>query len=119
MFVSNPFTLLSEIIPPFFMQAYVVLMIFAVAFGTLFDLYHKRSAEFFFLRRQKSKAAAQRRLQPWEIASLAIRTIGTEVATAGEFCKWPRRLSHLADDVRLPAAHDLRRRHGVRVSGSR
>ncbi len=95
MFVSNPFTLLSEIIPPFFMQAYVVLMIFAVAFGTLFDLYHKRSAEFFFLRRQKSKAAAQRRLQPWEIASLAIRTIGTEVATAGEFCKWGRRLSHL------------------------
>ncbi len=95
MFISNPFTLLSEIIPPVFMQVYVVLMIFAVAFGTLFDLYHKRSAEFFFLRRQKSKAAAQRRLAAWEIASLAIRTIGTEIATSGEFCKWGRRVSHL------------------------
>ena len=95
MFFSNPFSLLSELLPPFVMQIYVVLMIFAVAFGTLFDLYHKRSAEFFALRRKKSEAAAQRRLAAWEIASLATRTIGKEVATSGEFCKWQRRASHL------------------------
>jgi hypothetical protein len=95
MFISNPFTLLSEFFPPVVMQVYVVLMILAVAFGTLFDLYHKRSAEFFALRRKKSKAAAKRRLAAWEIASLATRTIGKEVATSGEFCKWQRRASHL------------------------
>src|SRR5262249_26596865 len=95
MLFSNPFTVLSESIPVFVMQTYVVLMILAVAFGTLFDLYHKRSAEFFALRRTKSEAAAQRRLAGWELASLATRTIGKEVMTSGEFCKWQRQVSHL------------------------
>ncbi len=95
MFISNPFTLLSEFLPPLVMQVYVVLMIFAVVIGTAFDLYHKQSAEFFALRRRQSNAAAQRRLGAGEIASLAIRTVGTEIATSGEFCKWQRRVSHL------------------------
>ncbi len=95
MFISNPFALLTEFLPPLVMQVYVVLMIFAVAIGTLFDLHHKRSAEFFALRRKKSQAAATRRLGAGEIVSLAIRTVGTEVATSGEFCKWERRVSHL------------------------
>jgi hypothetical protein len=29
------------------------------------------------------------------LASLALKTLGTEVATAGEFCKWERQVSHL------------------------
>jgi hypothetical protein len=95
MFSSNPFTVLSQYIPPILMQLYVVLMILAVAAGTLFDLYHKRSAEFFSLRRKKAEAAAQRRLAGWEIASLAARTIGKEVVISGEFCKWQRQASHL------------------------
>jgi len=95
MFTSNPFALLTEFLPPLAMQVYVVLMVVAVAAGTLLDLHHKRSAEFFALRRQKSKAAAQRQPGAGEMAALAIRTLGTEVATSGEFGKWPRRLSHL------------------------
>ena len=95
MFVNNPFTLLSEYISPAIMQVYVILMMIAVALGTLADLYHKRSAEFFALRRQKAKAVAKRQLAAWEVASLAARTIGNEVATAGEFCKWQRQVSHL------------------------
>ena len=95
MFSSNPFTLLSQSIPPFVMQIYAILMILAVALGTLFDLYHKRSWEFFSLRRKKAEAAAQRQLPGWEIASLAARTIGKEVLTSGEFCKWQRQASHL------------------------
>ncbi len=95
MFSSNPFALLTEFLSPGVMQVYVVLMILAVAIGTALDLYHKRSAEFFALRRKQSNAAAQRQLGAGEIASLAIRTLGTEIATSGEFCKWKRRLSHL------------------------
>lgn len=95
MFTSNPFTLLAEVLPPAVMQVYVVLMTLAVAMGTAFDLYHKRSAEFFAQRRKKSNAAAQRPLGASAIAALAIRTIGAEVATSGEFHKWPRRVSHL------------------------
>lgn len=95
MLISNPFALLSEFLPPSVMQIYVVLMVVAVAAGTLLDLHHKRSAEFFALRRQRSQAAAQRQLGAGEVAVLAIKTLGKEVATSGEFGKWPRRLSHL------------------------
>ena len=95
MFSSNPFALLTEFLSPGVMQVYVVLMILAVAFGTVLDLYHKRSAKFFALRRKQSNVAAQRRLGAREIASLAMRTVAAEVATSGEFCKWKRRVSHL------------------------
>jgi hypothetical protein len=95
MFASNPFSLLAESLSPLVMQAYVVLMAIAVLGGTLFDLRHKRSAEFFARRRQRSQAAAQRALDVATIAALAIETLTIEVATSGEFGKWPRRLSHL------------------------
>lgn len=95
MFTSNPFADLSVFLPPLSMQVYIVLMIFAVAFGTLFDMVHKSSAKFFALQVKKSKAAATRRLNGAETASLAVRTIAKEVATAGEFCNPQRRISHL------------------------
>ncbi len=47
MFTTNPFAELAAFLPPLFMQVYVILMILAVATGTLFDMLHKRSARFF------------------------------------------------------------------------
>ena len=95
MFTSNPFTELTVFLSPFVMQAYIVLMIAAVAAGTLFDLLHKSSARFFAQQRRKSRAAAKRRLSGMEIAVLAASTLATEVASSGEFCKPQRRMSHL------------------------
>ena len=94
MFANNPFAALTEVFPPLVMQVYLVLMALAVAVGTLFDVYHKGSAKFFARRREKSEAAALRRLGGGETVSLAIATIA-EAAVSGEFCKWRRRLSHL------------------------
>lgn len=94
MLTSNPFVDLTAFLSPLVMQAYIVLMMLAVAIGTVFDMYHKGSAEFFALRREKATAAAQRRLSGVETASIAARTIA-EVAVSGEFCKWQRRTSHL------------------------
>jgi len=94
MFTNNPFAALTDFLPPLVMQVYVVLMTLAVVVGTLFDVVHKGSAEFFARRREKSEAAAQRRLNGGETVSLAIATIA-EAAVSGEFCKWPRRISHL------------------------
>jgi hypothetical protein len=91
MFTNNPFT---DFLPPLVMQVYIVLMTLAVVGGTLFDVVHKGSAKFFARRRAKSDAAATRRVSGGETASLAIKTIA-EAAVSGEFCKWPRRLSHL------------------------
>ena len=95
MFTSNPFADLTAFLPPHAMQVYIVLMIFAVAIGTLFDMLHKSSAKFFARQWKKSKAAATRRISGAETVSLAVRTILKEVATSGEFCNPMRRISHL------------------------
>lgn len=94
MFTSNPFAALGDFLPPVAMQAYIVLMILAVIAGTLFDVVHKGSTKFFAWRRQTSKARAQRRLSGADLAALAVATVA-EAAVSGEFCKWPRRASHL------------------------
>lgn len=95
MFTSNPFADLAVFLPPLFMQVYIVLMIFAVAVGTLADMLHKGSAKFFMQQRKKSKAVATRRLSVTDNASLAVRTLLKEVITSGEFCNPMRRISHL------------------------
>lgn len=94
MLTINPFALLSEVVPAYLLQIYVALMILAVAAGTLFDAYHKGSAKYFALRREKAAAGARRQLGGGVAFSLAACTIG-EAAVSGEFCKWPRRISHL------------------------
>jgi hypothetical protein len=76
------------------MQAYIILMALAVVVGTLADVRHKGSGKFFTQRREKAMAAALRRLSGGETALLAMATIA-EAAVSGEFCKWPRRISHL------------------------
>ncbi len=95
MFTSNPFAELSAFIPPAVMQTYLVVMILMVAGGTLFDIFHKRSAAYFFRAWRHSQAQATRPLGGREMTSLAIRTALVEVLTSGEFCKVQRRIAHL------------------------
>ena len=94
MFTNNPFAALAEFFSPLVMQVYLALMTLAVVAGTLFDVYHKGSAKFFTRRRENSQAAATRPLGGGETFSLLVETIA-EAAVSGEFCKWPRRASHL------------------------
>jgi len=95
MFTSNPFAELGVFLPTSAMQIYIVLMIIAVFVGTVADMLHKNSGKYFAQRQKKSQAAATRKLSGGEKASLAIKTIAVEVATAGEFCNVQRRISHL------------------------
>lgn len=94
MFTSNPFAEFTVFVSPLVMQVYIVLMILAVAVGTLFDVVHKASGRYFAQQKEKSKAAATRPLSGADIASLAAKTIATEVAASGEF-RAARRVSHL------------------------
>ena len=95
MFTSNPFAELAVFLPPTAMQVYIVLMIVAVALGTLADMLHKKSGKFFAQQMETSKAAATRELSGADIASLAVKTLAIDVATAGEFCNLQRRVSHV------------------------
>ena len=96
MFDVNPFAELSAIISPTILQGYVVLMFILVVVGTILDMAHKKSAQYFFENAEKAKKNAKRTLSGGEKASLAIATAANEVLTSGEFaCRPSRRYSHL------------------------
>ncbi len=93
MFEINPFSTLSDAVDPALMQAFVVLMIVFVAGGTLFDLFHKQSAKYFF--QHARKARGDRSIGGGERVSLAFKTAVIDWLAAGEFCSTRRRLAHL------------------------
>jgi len=95
MFTSNPFAELTAFLPPIAMQVYIVLMVIAVFLGTVADMIHKNSGKYFAQRQKEAKAAATKELSVGDKASLAMKTIVVEVATAGEFCNPQRRISHI------------------------
>ena len=95
MFISNPFAELSTSIPPIVMQAYVVLMIVMVAGGTLFDMWHKKSAKYFFNNWLNADKKGVKQVSGGEIMSLAVQTGIVDVLTSAEFCSARRRAAHL------------------------
>ncbi len=92
MFNSNPFAELSTSVSPAIMQTYVVAMAILVVVGTLFDVFHKKSAKYFFENMRASKARAKKSVDRFDIA---VKTALVDVALSGEFCNQRRRLAHL------------------------
>lgn len=95
MLMSNPFSELSSSISPTIMQVYIILMVLLVVGGTILDMIHKKSAQYFFENAKKAKKSAKRSVGTGEKASIAIKVLANEVLTSGEFCNTRRRLSHL------------------------
>lgn len=95
MFTSNPFAELSASIPTVVMQGYIVLMVLLVIGGTILDMMHKKSAQYFFENAKKAKKSAKRSVGDGEKASIAATVLVNEVLTSGEFKNIRRRLSHL------------------------
>ena len=95
MFSNNPFAALTDLFPPLVMQVYIVLMMLAVAGGTLFDILHKGSARYFFDNWRKSKGKGSKQIGGGELVSLAIQTSLVDVLASGEFCNARRRVAHL------------------------
>ena len=92
---SSPFHDLLDFLTPGMMQAYVVLMFLAVVGGTIIDVIHKKSAQYFFENAQKAQKSARRSVTGGEKVSLAVSTLANEVLTSSEFCNPDRRKSHL------------------------
>src|SRR5688500_20356865 len=84
MFAINPFAALSSFIPPGVMQTYVVIMIFLVAAGTLFDIVHKGSAKYFFTNWRTNNKKA-REVSGGELVRFGVKTAGVEVFARGGF----------------------------------
>jgi hypothetical protein len=95
MFTINPFSELSEFISPLAMQVYVITMILLVVGGTILDMIHKKSAQYFFNNAEKAKTQATRPVSGGEKASIAFKTVAEDVLTSAEFCNPRRRIAHL------------------------
>jgi hypothetical protein len=95
MFTTNPFSELSQFIPPLAMQVYVIAMIVLVVLGTILDMVHKGSAKYFFENSKKQQKNAKRSVGAGKKASLAVQTVLSEVLTSSEFKRTARRISHL------------------------
>ena len=95
MLAINPFAALSASIPPAVMQTYVVIMIVLVLSGTLFDVWHKGSARYFFDNWRKSNRKGSQQLGGGRLVSIAVQTAVVDVLASGEFCNARRRVAHL------------------------
>jgi hypothetical protein len=95
MVTSNPFAVLSASIAPGIMQAYVAVMILLVVVGTLFDIMHKKSAQYFFDNFRDSRKKAKQQVGAGETVSIAVQTAVVDVMASGEFCNARRRVAHL------------------------
>jgi hypothetical protein len=95
MFATNPFAALSASIPPAVMQSYVVVMALLVVAGTLFDVWHKGSARYFFDNWRRSKRRGTLQLGGGALVSIAVQTAVVDVLASGEFCNARRRVAHL------------------------
>lgn len=93
--ITNPFSALSDTIPVVAMQAYIIAMAVLVVGGTLIDIIHKKSAQYFFENAKKAKEAAVRRLSAGEKTAIAVQTVASDVLTSAEFCNPKRRVAHL------------------------
>lgn len=93
--MMNPFSALSDTIPAVVMQTFVIAMLVLVVLGTVIDIIHKKSAEYFFENAQKAKEARVRPLNGAQVGSIAVQTVAVDVLTSAEFCNPRRRLAHL------------------------
>ena len=95
MLTVNPFSGLADMMSADVMQLYVILMFLFVVAGTIYDVIHKKSAQYFFENAKKAEKAAKRTVSGGEKVSLAVSTVASEVMTSSEFANPQRRLSHL------------------------
>ena len=94
MITNNPFFQIAELIPPLFMQIFVVAMIILVVVGTLLDMIHKKNVKYFFENVKKAKNSATKILNTGEKTSIVVKTITSDVLTTSEL-DGQRRLAHL------------------------
>ena len=95
MFTTNPFSILTETIPPIALQSFVIVMVALVIIGTLVDIIHKKNVKYFFENAKKAKLSATRELGTGERVSVIIKTVVNDIATTAELGAGKRRVAHI------------------------
>jgi len=95
MLTINPFSVLSEIVPPLAMQVFLITMIGLVILGTLVDIIHKKNVKYFFENAKKAKKNATRELGAGEKVSIIAKSVVYDIGTTSELGAGKRRIAHL------------------------
>jgi hypothetical protein len=95
MLTINPFSVLSEIVPPLVMQIFLITMIVLVILGTLIDIIHKKNVKYFFENAKKAKKNATKELSSTERVSVIAKSVVYDIGTTSELGAGKRRVAHL------------------------
>ena len=95
MFFNNPFSGLTDLVSPFTMQIFVIVMILMVALGTFIDTIHKKNVKYFFQNAKKAKKNAKITLSTSTKTAVVLKTIAHDIATTSELGRGKRRVAHV------------------------
>ena len=95
MLTNNPFSTLSEVIPAFAMQGFVIAMAALTLIGVLVDIRHKKNVKYFFENAKKAKKNAQIELSTARRTSVILKTVVHDIGTTSELGLGKRRVAHV------------------------
>ena len=95
MLETNPFSLLSEVVPTFVMQGFIIVMVLLIAFGTIIQMIHHKNLTYFFNNAKKAKLQATREVGAAEKAKIIAKTTVYDIGTTSELGFGKRRLAHV------------------------
>ena len=74
MLETNPFSVLSEVVPTVVMQGFIIAMILLIAFGTIIQMIHHKNLTYFFNNAKKAKLQATREVGTVEKVKILAKT---------------------------------------------
>ena len=95
MLETNPFSILSEVVPTVVMQGFIVAMVLLIAFGTIIQMIHHKNLTYFFNNAKKAKLQATREVGAVEKAKILAKTTVYDIGTTSELGFGKRRLAHV------------------------
>ena len=95
MLETNPFSLLSEVVPTVVMQGFIIAMVLLIAFGTITQIIHHKNLTYFFNNAKKAKLQATREVGAAEKAKIIAKTTVYDIGTTSELGFGKRRLAHV------------------------
>ena len=60
MFETNPFSLLSEVVPTVVMQGFIIAMVLLIVLGTIIQMIHHKNLTYFFNNAKKQSFQQQK-----------------------------------------------------------
>jgi len=95
MLETNPFSVLSEVVPTIVMQIFIIAMVLLIALGTIIQMINHKNLTYFFNNAKKAKLQATREVGAVEKAKILAKTTVYDIGTTSELGFGKRRLAHV------------------------